>query len=266
MPPIYELAVPFLTREMLNFGREATLELLVRSVATVVRTFNISGATREGLIRATHTSFGNKQAQISIHRIPDIPIFFSVIPSATVTIQGRLHVTVSLRINGDIVFPLVSGYVYDHKPLSWPETNLRDNVPNHGNIEEIYTDDPAAGQEIEYFLEPNELWHITHCAITLVTSATVADRRVHLVFQGGRAGQIHCFAAINQTASQTRKYSFAPYGTILSEQDNGVILVNLPKDLWIDGEGTISTITTNLQAGDNFSRLKIFRELFFQGA
>jgi hypothetical protein len=88
----------------------------------------------------------------------------------------------------------------------------------------------------------------------LVTSATVATRTVSLVIDDGTNILWQKVAGATQAASLTRDYVFTRGVTDgVAFDANNQIVMSLPNDFPILPNFRIRTITTNIQAGDNFA-------------
>lgn len=111
--------------------------------------------------------------------------------------------------------------------------------------------DPAAGAEgIAYTVPAGQAWIVHSLNIQLVTDATVANRRIHLVVDDGSTIYGRWFASQVQAASLTQDYSIGLVDTGVQDNINGSLVVPLPLRL---GAGhRLRTITTALQAGDNY--------------
>ncbi len=258
-------ALPFLHRYMLNYGQEATFELQIRTQSTTDLRLQISGGTRSALINHKLNAGTAGDTATTTIRIDDFPIFLAVSDNDGTETQGNTFVTVNLLINGELVYNLLSGYVYAGKPLSWPAHNSKDLLPNRGEIGIVVSANPAAGAEITLTLDDNEIWLVHWASLQLVTDANAVSRRVHLVFTPDTAGLLHFFSDANQIESLTRDYMFSQLGDISDREDDTRLLIALPTNLWLEPATVISTDTTNFQVGDNFSVLTVMREKFYVG-
>lgn len=257
--------VPFLTREMLKFGRSAKLELRITSIADGAIVVLTRGITRAGIISFPHTSSADSTRSSTIIRIDDIPALVSIVPIATSLTHGRLWVELDLLVNGDNVFPMVSGLLSSAKGLSWPNSSMIDTIPGRGAFVRVNTANPAAGAQIAFTTVANETFRLLYASVTLVTDANAANRRLHLVITDVTGPEVDIIASVDQAASLTRVYSFIQNPGALDEADDDNITVPLPKDLWIRGESTIATTLTNGQTGDNLGILSMLVEKFYDG-
>lgn len=251
---------------MLRFGNIAQLQLVVRSNQTTQRTIFIRGITRSGTIGITHVGTSTTTLTESIHGIDDIPILLSVAPVALANVHGDLFVSVSLRINGDLSIPLLSGFVTQAKGLSWPNTNLQDLQPGHGHDNSIQITQPAAGAEFTITVPANRLWRIHSVTFTLVTDANPASRLVRLILTHLGTSFIIFPASTTQAASLSRFHSFLIGASGIPAAVSTTIISTFPDQIWAAGEDVFESDTVSRQVGDQFSVIALNVEEFFEGA
>lgn len=258
------LQLPYLLRDMLRFEHGAAFGLSLYFQTSNSVTLSLRGLTREGVFTLKQVITAATSGTTVTFRLPDIPIMVCVYMDAGDGSQGDTWVSLSLTANGDVIGTLCSGFVYGGKGVTYPAQNLVDGRPNAGLLETYADSDPAAGDEAILGVRIGEVWNIRGISIVLVTSATVANRRVHLTIQGETGvSALHFFASIDQAASTTKTYSFAPYGVIPDEEDNNVILIPIPPNLIVNSRNTLTITATNLQAGDNFGKPTGFIEKWY---
>lgn len=257
--------LPFLTRDMLAFENGTAFGLRVQVQSSAVFTIRIVGATKEGPFVYNFITSGDSERETTNFAIPDIPIFLTLRTDTNGVDQGELYVSATLTINGTAVYELCTGFITQQRSISYPRTHNESPISYKGILRRLTGSNAAAGSEASITLPDARTALIRALHVRLVTDATAASRRVHFLFSDFTAGVIgECFASIDQTASQTMDYRVAPYGAIPDEQDNGVILVNLPPNIILTGGSTIDTVTLNIQAGDNFAAMSADIEEFFE--
>lgn len=240
---------------MLRFDFGTRVRLLVTSRAFVNANIYIVGATREGIFKFKHSVL-NQQLRITQRfEIPDIPIWVTIIDADDTINRGDVWAQVQLEINGDIMHALISGYVFSVKPMAWPKTNLQIPQPLESKIIEVSSLTQGAGNENNIQVAEGEIWKVRALEVALTTSATVANRRVHLQMQSPILGVYDFISSVDQTASTTKKYTFTPLGTALALSDDNDIIVPITPDITVDQDWNFQTSTTNLQAGDTFGTL-----------
>lgn len=114
--------------------------------------------------------------------------------------------------------------------------------------------DPAAGAEIIFTAAENMI--VRSCSFLLVTDATVANRRVTLVADDGVDIFFQAIAAADQAASLTHRYS--GFGGSAAAAAGLVQTIQLPAGgLYLPSGGRLRTLTTSIQAGDNFGLMTL---------
>ena len=257
--------VPFLQRDMLSYGKEASLELIVKSNSTTGVTLKVYGGTKHSLINAKHKTASDGSLVTTTQNIDDFPIFLSIDDPSLANVQGDTFVSVSLRINKDISLALVSGFVYELKPLTYPNNTMRDVIPNRGEIGIVQSADPATETQVSLTVPSNEIWLVMYALIRLVTGADAGARQLFLIFTPATGGRLAMWSTETQAADKTRDYTFTQIGqvpTVLVPTD---IEVNLPAALWLEPSTVITTEITTTQDNDNLSALTIMREKFYTG-
>lgn len=121
--------------------------------------------------------------------------------------------------------------------------------------------DPAAGAEITFVADEDIIVHSVY--VTLVTSATVANRRVHLIADDGANGANNIFwrqpATVDITASLTEPITAFEGAT--STAAAGVLVLTLPVGgLRMRRNDRLRTLTTGIDVGDNYGAMNLWVE------
>lgn len=117
---------------------------------------------------------------------------------------------------------------------------------------------PAAGAEIVATVPANKTWRILAVHFKLVASATVANRLVRLLFDDGTVVLFKVPNDVNHVASQTTEYSYGLACTAEAAQGATVVARMYPiPDLQLPPGCRIQTLTAGLQAGDQFSEVRL---------
>jgi len=265
MPPKDLQSLPFLTRDMLAFQESAVLGLLVQSRGVSDSDITITGATREGPFSLRH-SIGSTGAFTSeSFRLPDVPIWLSVIDIDESSGPGLSFVSVSLTVNGNVIHNLMSGYVYQDHALTWPATATEHSQHNRGLISSADSADPAVGVELSITVPTRQSWRIVSARFVFVTSAAVTNRNPHIVIQQAGSKAIEAFSDKPQTAGQTIQYTVESPGYGANLQEGNDIIIPIPKDIVIIAGDTVTTETTNIQGNDNFGVMTLFFERLLIG-
>jgi len=180
----------------------------------------------------------------------------SVQPSSATTQHGLSFVELGiLRGRGALgqqQKALLAGYVEGNRALSYPQARFEHFGEGRGNLRLFQTANPAAGAEMTVTVDPNQIWVVNALRLTLVTSATVIDRQPTLSYVQGGVLVWRSRAHDPQTASTTRVYNWARNGVYVQASILDEFQGILPEIPLITGN-IISTVTSGLQVGDDFS-------------
>ncbi len=265
MPDDKELSFPFVNRKMLDFDHSAVFTLLVNTVsATVVATsLTIQGMTKYGVFKYSCgiTATGGKQS--FTFNLPDIPIFLSVIQEDTSFGPNNVYVMVKLRINNDVAVILTQGYANENSSLSWPSQEVVDPMSKMGALSTIAANNPAAGAEWTRTVGSYQYWEILALHFTLTTSADVANRRPAIKIAGVATTYLTIPTPATITASKAYKINCYK-GAIGTDDQIGLIqTVPLPDKLVLGPGAVISTVTTGIQAADQYSDILFTANIFY---
>jgi len=258
------LSFPFLTRDMVDWEFAANIKLRVVSQSWYVGELILSGATKQGLFTFKHTTTANGAEVISDFAMPDFPLFLTLADPTPWFLQGGCRARVELLVNGNQMFTYCSGPVYKSKPISYPYSRDEDKVPGGGEWVYLSSVAPSPGHEANYSVPDNAIFRIMAVQIGLQTSATVANRRVRLSIHTGMSQPIEFWGSINQPAAAVRYYTFAASGTVPDEDVSNNIFIPIPPNLLVPSDYKIATLTTNMQAGDQFGPINLFVERYFR--
>lgn len=110
---------------------------------------------------------------------------------------------------------------------------------------------PAAGVEISETVPAGQVWGLIAFTFTLVTSATVANRRVRLTLDDGTNVFWRTSSLTDQAASTTIVHSASTDVTPVATGGSTGLLA-LPKPAVLKPGYRIKTITALLDSGDDF--------------
>jgi hypothetical protein len=175
--------------------------------------------------------------------------------------RGQLYVTI-LVARGAVptgFARLTEGYVDGTGCLAWPPGKQESSVSGRGVIRSITGTNPAAGAEVSETVPTNARWRPIAVRLTLVTDATVSSRVVTVTLDDGATVYLQVPSAVAQTASLTNSYNLGAdmiqIGAITT-----AILIPLPAELYMPAGHRIRSLTTNLQAGDNYGAPQLLVE------
>jgi hypothetical protein len=186
---------------------------------------------------------------------------------STTTQRGELFARVRV-FRGSLTqnFPglqLTTGYITALTPLSWPDGVRGYSYEGFGHSLEVVFPAVGAGVEISLTMPTGSLRHVYTGVLTLVTSATVANRTSGVQVTDGSGRIVYATTAnLAQVAGTTKLYIFSYAPTTGGAAGNN-IQMPWPNRLPIQPGWTISSNTVNLQAGDQYTGL-LYCEEFLQ--
>ncbi len=252
----------------LYIGRDDVLA--VRSRGSIAASVIIRGRLQQpedGRVVPQHltmSSTSTRTATLSLFNLAEGYLLGLEILTPTSGVRrGSLYLEASLIRGGstadDRVHKLCAGYLETGETLTWPGGDFEDPLESQGRIDVNPFADPAAGAEVLISVPTGARWRIHSVRFQLVTDITAVVRRVHLVVDNSAVTMYDLAAADTQAASLTRNYNCVPEGFQRAAQDNE-IYIPIPADLRLRSTFRILTLTTNLQAGDNFGAPQVYTE------
>lgn len=150
--------------------------------------------------------------------------------------------------------------------VAWPGSPIQSSIEGAGALRSIAGAVPAAGAEIAETVPTGARWELITFEALLTTSAAVANRVPQLVIDDGATPLYRVGAALNQAASLAHRRSWfqgapAPY------LDNALnVPMPLPANVRLGGGFRIRTITTALDALDQYSSIQYLVREWIEGA
>jgi len=261
MEPKNNQSLPFITRDMLSFEHATTFSLICRIQSDDIGPLTIRGATKEGpfTLRLEGSPSGDFAVTTHTFNLPDLPIWLSVQDEIGGFSPGNVFVAIMLGVNGVVSHGLMSGYVHQQQPLSWPQADLRPQDP-FARLRTTTGANPAAGAETSITVPAHETWRLISWDCQLVTDGNAANRIVHLKATNGGIVLFEVISATTQIASLTRNYHGNQQSVGGAAADDNDILLALPHNIILPATTTITTETTGIQATDNWGQPHAFFE------
>jgi hypothetical protein len=148
---------------------------------------------------------------------------------------------------------LLQGYVTSTQALAWPGSPIQTSVEGFGYTRRITGTVPAPGAEVNETVPTGARWHVLMVEAQLTTSAAVAGRIPRLNW-GAAAQTVGASATgITQNASQQGTYDWANGMLLTAAIQPGINVFGLPNDLTLETADFIGTVTTGIQAGDQWN-------------
>lgn len=162
--------------------------------------------------------------------------------------------------NFDMGAVLISGSLVGTSWLAWPYSNPRPLTDGQGLFFHQAQANPAAGADFTYTVPTTVTGRLKSVFFTFVTSAAAATRGVRIVIQDDLGDVLVRSAAnITQVASLTQFYNGGHF-PFASTAIVGEAYIPLPNDFLMQGNWTISSLTNNIQAADQYSTIQIAYE------
>lgn len=122
----------------------------------------------------------------------------------------------------------------------------------------VATTDPAANTELTYTIPANQLLELYTINFSLVSDANAATRRVTVTIDDGTTVFCKVASQVTQAASLTYNYTFGVGAVDRSSVAGTDVLQSLPGPLVLRPGYRIKTVTTAIQATDNYGVAQIF--------
>lgn len=254
---------PFLTRDMLKYGRTVEIGISVTTQNTIEIPLFVTVLTRSGYSTFKATGNGDGEPNTDIFKLDDIPIMVSLSVDSNDCLPGEFYASCELVIAGNILHTLCAGYVYFNKSVSYPTANTEPVINMSGGTFTVTVPDPAAGADLNYPIPSWMRYRIIAMSFDFTTSAAVASRYMKVSFateDGMTVVATHNFVHLVGVA---RHYTVAHFGAYLADAFGGYTMVNIPADLWLDTNGSIKTIIEAIQAGDQIANVRLLVQRCF---
>lgn len=188
--------------------------------------------------------------------------------AGTATQPGQLFVRIVItQGNPTTPQPMVvvcQGYVTNLNRLYGPGAYLSRTTEGRGNFRSVQGSLPAAGADILETVPTGAIWRLVSMNYSLVTGAAVANRLSGFVIDDGSNIVMNLGSQGNAVATNTYIYNAV----------NGANLINaaqpptnwpIPRNFWMPAGYRMRTLTTNIQAADQFSAPNYVVEEFING-
>lgn len=155
----------------------------------------------------------------------------------------------------DLSTLLIADYLVAEQALGWPGSLIRSSLEGPGMTALKTIPNPPAGQDWSITVPTNACWRVHSLTVTFFTSATVADRFVHVHYDDG-ANFLQSIDTVEvQPGSTTRVLHWSVIGADRAGTDaTGVQYreISLPPQPLLYPGYRIFSSTHNIQPGDQF--------------
>lgn len=252
--------LPFLTREMLKFGRDSTFELKLTSKSVFEGTLLITGFSRSGIFTFKVVVDGLSADQVFTFKIPDIPIVVSVNTEDSTFAQGDIYASLSMLINSDVAYPLCSGLVYLQKAISFPATSERDMMGTFSEPTGESVAQPAAAADFTESVPSGKVMRLRALEFLFTTDANAADRIVQILITTS-AGPFYRYISPNaHAASLAKQYTCCPQTVGAATSDDNDLIIPIGDEIYVRNGGSVASSVTNMQVGDQLSSIRLYWE------
>jgi len=178
-------------------------------------------------------------------------------------VRGQVFVRATLwrgtTDSGAPVLPVISDYVTADFFPAWPGGSIRSSLDGRGRVGGFAVGSPAVGTDWSYTLLTGQYWRLMGLRARLVADATAVTRLAQLEIEPGGFAAILSRPTFTHTASLTCDYVGGDYGVRTGTGETVSIWV-IPGDIRLRAGNVVRVVTTNLQAGDQWSLVSIAAE------
>ena len=231
---------------------DKSLDIFVESWSSIALTIQVRGISDAEQIYHDHTTNSDRSINTSTFNVNSIPKFITARASSTGLKRGVCYVRISLRAEGVIIATLTRGYISDTSSIYYPYGPNEEANSGYGLVRSILGTNPAAGAEMLETVPTGARWRLQALKITFVTDATVSNRLPEIVVDNGTFIYLQVDGPQNITASTTRQVVITP-GIVRTSATANADTIGIPSDLYLEADYRIRTLTSNLQAGDNYA-------------
>jgi hypothetical protein len=172
------------------------------------------------------------------------------------SVRGQTYVEVKLFRSGPTLGTpgqtLIQGYVSFTDTRFWPWDNPADSLAGLGFPGGAAPAAPAVGVDFAITVPAGAVWELQAFRATLTASGAAANRNVSLRLTNPAGGIVAIPTNVTQTATQVITYQFGqelPFSAAIA----GVATSPLPAGVLLPAGSTIQTVTSLIDAGDQWS-------------
>jgi hypothetical protein len=161
---------------------------------------------------------------------------------------------------------LAAGPITAQQRVGYPGSSIANSLDSGGAIRSIAGSAPGAGIELSETVPTGARWELLAFTATLTTNVTVANRFVKLTCDDGATVYFRVPHGSGQAASTVYSYCFFEGAGITTYADPGAAVGGLPVNNRLLAAHRIRTVTTNLQAGDQWSAVQYLVKEWLEAA
>lgn len=158
---------------------------------------------------------------------------------------------------------LVAGYLDNNVGLSYPISGQQRPTDGQGIPQVVNPGNPAAGADISIAVPSGAIWRPVSLRATLTTAVAVANRLVSATYQSAGNVLMESPSNFTQAASIVNTYNFFDSAQYLATPFNLRTVAPLPSNTFLQRGNTINTVTTGIQAADQWSSVILLVQEWF---
>lgn len=193
-----------------------------------------------------------------------------VFVSGAAPLVGQTFVVVEIvRGSSGTVTPLqviAAGYVTAKMPLVFPSSPIASALDGSGAVRSIAGTTPGAGADISETVPTGARWELLSFQATLVTSVAAANRVPQLTLDDGATVYFRLGGALNQAASLTQRRTWFPGAPAPFLDNANSVPYPIPINLRLGAGHRIRTLTTAIDAADQWSAVQYLVREWIEGA
>jgi hypothetical protein len=157
----------------------------------------------------------------------------------------------------DKYIPLWSGYASSNNAFGWPGTLSQRPTDGAGVVHSIPVGAPAAGVDVTFTVPANTRWRLISFRATLTAAVAVANRIMTLTMDDGATVLAESVSNVTQVASVVNTYNAFDSAPIINTPINLRTQMALPSNMLMGTGFRINTVTSGLQAADQWSAAQL---------
>jgi hypothetical protein len=155
---------------------------------------------------------------------------------------------------------LVSDYVTINAPIGWPASRVLYPTEGPGNLREVTVANPAAGADWSLTVPSLTRWRIQNFNAQLVIANAGVARIIRAQLKTGAGVVMHQAAAQQTGAVNTTVQVSGSSGQITSVVDTTTLNLPLPGQVVVASGEILAVSTSNINAGDQWSNIRVLVE------
>jgi hypothetical protein len=179
---------------------------------------------------------------------------------------ARLSIVHGLGSVAEELCTLCAGDVTAKMPLAYPGSPVANSLASAGALRAIAGTQPAAGAEVSETVPTGARWLLLAAELDLVTNGNAANRVPQLTIDDGTTVYARVSGNQNETASKTWRNSFVQGGQQIADVTRFIITTPIGDGLMLGAGHRIRTVTSAIDAGDQYGVPQLLVKEWIEGA